>query len=276
MKSNFFLINLNSEKERLISVLDELYKVDLSDTLIRIEACDKKKAEIISYQYISQKAEENIKNPISTGILPNYAAVGCAISHIKCWKYIYDNNLEDGFIIEDDMKIQDIKNFKNDLWNIQRLINKNKSKKIFIGFNTKKILKKYRLRRDYDYDYDYYHNFKIGDKHLNQITDMFCGTYFYYVNRDMAKQLLDNLVNIDYQIDLEIGKLSKKFKYDHNNIFLNYNTDSLIHNNNLKSTIQFYILSIEDIMEIFNISEDIAIYIYKYIPNCFKKTRDKL
>ena len=109
MNFNFLLINLHSEKKRLLSTLDELYKIEQSDTIIRIEACDNIKAEQISYRYISQNAEENIKNPISTGILPNYSAVGCAISHINCWKYIVDNDMDGGFIIEDDIQINDAK-----------------------------------------------------------------------------------------------------------------------------------------------------------------------
>ena len=264
---NILLINLNKDKSRLFSTLDELYAVGQSDYITRIEACDKKMAEMISYKYISHKAEENIENPISTGILPNYAAVGCAISHIKCWKYIIDNNIEDVFVVEDDIQINNIKKYKNDLCNIKRIIAKNKNQTLFIGFN---------IRTNYKNDtYDYYQNFKVDGIHLNRIQDMFCGTSYYYINNQMATLLYDSLININYQIDLEIGKLAKNYIYNPNIIFLNFNTNSLTTNSKFKSTIQFYNISLNELVNIFNISEDIADCIYKYIPDCFKSKREQ-
>tara|TARA_B110000208_G_scaffold150585_1_gene181874 strand:+ start:264 stop:1088 length:825 start_codon:yes stop_codon:yes gene_type:complete len=273
MKFNFLLINLKGEKGRLINAIDELYSIEQSDSIIRIEACDKKKAEAISYQYISQKAEENIKNPICTGILPNYSAVGCAISHIKCWRYILDNNLESGLIVEDDIKINDVKKFKNNLWNINIFINNHKDKNLFLVFNSRRVNNK----NNYNYnDYNCSNDFNLKNNNFDKIKDMFIGTHFYYINRNMAKFLHEKIINMDYQIDLEIGKLAGQYFWDKTNLFINYNTNALTINNKFKTSIQFYVISINELIEIFSISEDIANCIYQYIPYCFKKSRDNI
>lgn len=266
-KSSYFLINLNEQKKRLISSLDELYRVGKSDNITRIEACGKKKAEFISYRYISQKAEDNIKNPLSTKIIPNYSAVGCAISHIKCWKYIIDNNIQHSFIVEDDIKINDDTKFKNDIFNIEKKVDNLKDKNILIVFNT------IRCNNNTNYYTNYDSIYHIRNIHLNRICGMFCNTYYYYINLNMAKLLYNNLNNIDYQIDLEIGRFASSYIHCKDTIFLNYNTNSIGCNPKFKTSIQFHVIDLKELMNIFNISEDIANCIYLYIPDCFKKKR---
>jgi hypothetical protein len=77
---------------------------------------------------------ENIQNIENTLIMPNYSAVGCAISHRKCWKYIIDNNINDCIIVEDDIEITDEKLFDIDMNYLSHKIN-NTPTPLFISFN---------------------------------------------------------------------------------------------------------------------------------------------
>ena len=112
---NVLLINLHNRPDRLIHSLNELKKIGLSKEVTRIEACNVPKAKQKISEYISITAYQNIIDTKSTCILPNYSSVGCAISHINCWKYIVKNNIQNCIIAEDDNEIVNPNSFKFEL-----------------------------------------------------------------------------------------------------------------------------------------------------------------
>lgn len=274
------IINLHNKYKKLVHTYQELEKVNLNDITTRIIACNEVEAKTNGYKYLTPKAYANIKNLKSTVIIPNYRALACAMSHIKCWKYIIDNNIEDCLIIEDDVEITDIELFKINYNNINEIIKKNKNNKaLFITMNSKLI----ELNDIYD---DIYNSSgilinKYNDgkniyykENIKQICNVFTRTHFYYVNNKMAKIFYNELNNIDYQIDIEIGLLAKKYRYYYDKLFLNIQTNSIIQSKNFISSVQFYNITINEIISIFNINYDVASLIYDNIPDIYKKKKE--
>tara|TARA_B110000208_G_C11798478_1_gene440730 strand:+ start:5742 stop:6611 length:870 start_codon:yes stop_codon:yes gene_type:complete len=264
------LINLDTQPKRLINTLNELKKIDENDYIIRINACSDEKAKQQYYKYISSAALNNINNIQNTAILPNYAAVGCAISHIKCWEYIVNNNLETTIIMEDDIEFKNESKFKIEFNKIKKLIKKHNDIAFFFTLNS---LQKKNTNSNYCYC-ETEKSILNTELEIEKIRNVFIGTFFYLINNKMAKLLLDNIYNIKYQIDIEIGLFAKKYIYNDNKaIFLNIKTDTLQISKKFKSTIQYYNITLQELEDIFSISEDIALCIYNYIPTCFKKNK---
>ena len=184
MNNLVFLINLHQRKERLNHTLNELKTVNLSNTVIRIEGCDSKKAEMLKHEYscidVYNNKEVKLK---SLNIIPTWSSLGCAISHVQCWKSILDMNIDYALICEDDLHIIDKNKF---LYNynygnnfLKNNINKSDNP-IFISLDG-----------------------KCKDKHLIKdniysIHGPFIGTACYIINKYMAKLLL-NIIPFKYQ-----------------------------------------------------------------------------
>lgn len=268
---NVLIINLQKRTDRLINVYKELDSINLSDSTIRIKAINSEEA----YNYIDKLGDIAISNILdikNTCIIPNLSALGCAVSHMKCWKYILDNNLDDGIIVEDDIKIMDQKHFNFDLCVIRNTIltdiKTQSTQPFFLVINPKindKVSATY-----YGYWYDDMNRDIIKNK-VYTLTKPFTGTYFYYINRHMAKYLLENLTKLTYQIDIEIGLLANR--HYNNNMFYAYNTDNL-GTVELGTDIQTYIIDLfyleQSLRDISNIPKEITNIIYTYIPDIFK------
>lgn len=275
---NILIINLQKRQDRLINVYEQLDSINLSDTTIRIKAiCDDD-----AYNYIdmlSNDAVANIINLESTCIIPNLSALGCAVSHINCWKYIVNNNLEYGIIVEDDIKITDNHFFNFDLCVIKNFVTEELKTRnthncpIFVAVNPK-------ANNDikvYNYGYWYENDHGKEDIVKNKVYNLskpFTGTYFYYVNRQMASYLLQNITKLTYQIDIEIGMLAVRERY--NNMFFGYTTDNLT-TENLGTDIQTYIIDQKYLgkclRDINDIPETITDIIYSYLPDIQKKIK---
>lgn len=297
------LINLSNRCNRLLHTLSELRKVNMSDYTTRIEACNEQYAKDNMHQYITNRVFNNIINTQSTMILPNFKALGCALSHIKCWKYILNSNLNGCFIVEDDIKIINVNKFLFDLDQVKRLIKKGlkKSKDLFISLNAKQInfnsqisynYIPYYLNETYNSYYGYEDNIYFQNHIINQVNNNLnysstennleliknpiIGTHFYYISKGMAKYFINNLEKITYQIDIEIGLLSNKvFNANCNKkIFINLKTSSIQQDKNFPTDIQSYNVDVKEISDILNLTEDISKIIYEFIPNCFKKCRN--
>ena len=316
------VINLSHNYKRLVHTFQELEKVNLNENVTRIIACNEDEAKIDGFRYLTPKAYSNIINVKSTLIIPNYRAVACAMSHIKCWQYIIDNNIDNCLIIEDDIEIINKQLFKINFNYITNIIKENKTNKsLFISMNSKMFNQKddnqynssgilindYQynssgiLINDYQYnssgilindndilinDYQYNNNNDIFINKMNNgnyinynseikhIYDIFTRCHFYYINKEMAQLLLNETKNIDYQIDIEIGLLAKKYKYYRDKIFLNIETGSIIQSKKFISSVQFYNITINEIVNIFNINHDIASIIYNHIPDIYKKKNE--
>ena len=265
MKINKLIINLYNRPSRLIHTINELRKVNLSDYIIRIEACTKNDAEKNKDQYISLKAYRNIKNTKCTTIIPNLAACACAMSHIKCWKYIVDNNITHSYIIEDDIEITNIDLFKLNIHLKKNIINLNNNNKLFISFNSNIV----KLNNFPDTSIEDYSNIK-------KINGLLVGTHFYYINYNMAKYLLTSCINITYQIDIEIGIIALKKYYCDYIKFLNIDTKCIRQSKKFNSDIQYYMISINELNNILRFPKEVNAIIFKFIPDHLKKNKNVL
>jgi GR25 family glycosyltransferase involved in LPS biosynthesis len=268
------IINLPNRPNRLIHTKNELRKVNLSDIVTILEAKTPEYSKKYFYKILHKDALINIKNPKNTNIIPNYKAVACIFSHLKCWEYIVENNISDCLIIEDDIKIVHKEEFLMDYNNFLKYIKKPSvcNKAIFITFNSKnfdcfyedskKTITNEYLCRD-------------GFNGIKRLNNPFMGTHFYYVNRKMARYFISSLKKIKYQLDLEIGLLSSiKDNYEKKNrIFGNIICDSIIQSKKFVSDIQNYLINIDEISLLFELDENLCKIIYEYIPDIYKKHR---
>lgn len=257
---NKFLINLISRPERLVHALKQLKKVGLSDYVVRIEGYDEKMSKNVMSEYINKDGYDNIKNIKNIYNIPNLNALGCAISHIKCWEYIADKATKHNFVFEDNIEIKDSVAFKIDINKIQSIVEDNSSKPLFISFNSEQLVFSRKFFTSH------------LDDCLEKIKNPFLGMNFYYVNVRMARLLLRHIKTISNQIDIEVGLIANKI-YSLRNDFCIYKTESLCRNKKFISDIQFYILGIDELIYILNLPEDICMKIYDYIPHLYKVNR---
>ena len=238
-----FILNLQSEKGKLIKTIDEIRKVNLFNNIIIRNAIPEDKAKENNFDFISYKAFNNItKNLESIDILPTWGAVGCAMSHFNCWKDMLNSNIPYGIICEDDIKINDIEKFKFNYFTSLNYVKK--TKPAFISFNS-------------------VYNSSYGNENLAKINSMFTGTSCYILNIGAIKKLL-NIIPLTYQIDLAIGMISNTLDIDCR-IF----NDNSIENYNHISSTQYYFIKLNDLKNILKnkLPIEIIIKIYSYLPS---------
>lgn len=270
-----YLINLPDRQERLFHSLEQLRKVDLDDMITIVKAVSPEEAQKQQFSFLTKQGYQNIKNPQSTLLIPNYKALGCSISHQKCWSHMVVNNIEEAFIMEDDILVTNPDFFRFELEQVREIIKDNSSKATFILFNGKYI------KNNYNYEYDSYYSQmgSLGDcispydhysdiKYFPYINYSVIGCHFYYLNLKMATFLVKKLKHISYQIDIEISNLAKVYN-DH--IFLNVESSSIIQSSQFPSDIQFYSISKHEISYLFNLNIDISNQIWNYLLPCFRR-----
>ena len=277
-----FIINLPNRKNRLINTISELESVGLGKNIIRELAVTPDEAFEKRYEYLSYEAIKNIKNPVSTKIIPSYKALACAISHINVWKKILDLDLKYAIVVEDDILIKDTEKFK--IWynNIKNNIDLEKNEKngYFVTFGSKIL----NIENENNYYYNQYtdniSNLNIENENIEPIRCSFMSSHFYFINQNMIKYLLQNIHNLTYQIDIQIGIIageiltaySNEFKHHK---FLNINTNCIQQNTNYKSDIQFYKISPKELFSILNKKYIIALELIEkiifFIPDIYKQ-----
>lgn len=269
---NILIINLQHRTDRLLNIYNQLDSIGLADTTIRIKAIDKNEA-LKHINMLSPEVCTNINDIYSTSIIPNFSAFGCALSHMKCWKHIIDNNLEDGIILEDDIKIVDPVLFRLDLIKVNHYISESEtSDPIILLFNPDFSINM-NINDMYNAEYRYYNSHNINNNNnIYQIISPFTNTSMYYINRHMAKYLLEKITTLTYQIDIELGYISSRCP---NNIaFYGYNTTNLT-TNMMGTDIQTYLISIaileQTITQCIDMPKELINIIYDYIPAIFKK-----
>ena len=260
-----FIINIKQNKKRLQSTLHELQKISFDDFYTIVNAITPKDIKNPE-EYIDYKTYMNILNPTQSIMLPTFGSLACALSHMKIWKHIVQNNIKKAFIIEDDIKITDKVKFKFDLQTMYRFIT-NIHSKILFTFGSKYFKKEY-INNPY---YHYYGQFKLQKdtkKQITQISGPIIGTHFYYVNKDICLYLLNHIKKIKYQIDVEIGLLS------HNINIYNFNTQAIQQNKTFKSDVQLPLISLKDVYNLMKHklqSKNISQIIFSYIPYIFRQ-----
>ena len=245
-----FIINLESKEDQLIRTIKELRQINIFNNIIIRTATDKIDAKYNPFEYISYKAFNNIKNIKSFDILPTWGAVGCAISHYKCWQDILKSKLDYAIICEDDIKINDIKKFKFNYYQCIPLMKTNKA--LFISFNSENS-------SSYNYPYT-----ESCDKNntLKHIIGTFTGMSFYIINKLAIEKLL-YLTPITYQIDIAISKFSIP------DLQLLFFDDNSLKNYTHTSTVQYYFITLNELMNILikYLPEDLIKMIYSLLPN---------
>ena len=102
---NTLIINLKKDEKKYNILHKKCLENDI--TPIRIEAI-----------YGKELTKEQLKESTSE-FSYNYSTlgqIGCWLSHVKCWNYIIDNNLDKALILEDDASfVSDFKNKINDI-----------------------------------------------------------------------------------------------------------------------------------------------------------------
>ena len=260
-----FIINIKQNKKRLQSTLHELQKILFDDFYTIINAITPKDIQNPE-EYIDYKTYMNILNPTQSIMLPTFGSLACALSHMKVWKHIVQNNIKEAFIIEDDIMITNKVKFKFDLQMMYQFIH-NTDSKLFFTFGSKHFKKLYS--RYYRYDEPFTIQQQNDSKEpITQISGPIIGTHFYYVNKDACLYFLNHIQKIKYQIDIEIGLLSHRLN------MYNLNTSAIQQNKTFKSNVQLPLLSLEEVHDLFKSrlkSKYITRMIFSYIPYLFRQ-----
>ena len=272
-----YIINLPERPERLHHSIEQLRKVNLDDMITIVRAVSPEEAQCCQFDYLGKSGYQNIRNPQNTLLLPNYKALACFISHQKCWKHMVQHDIEEAFIIEDDLEITNPHFFRFDLEQTKEIIEENYDKPMYIIFNGK-----YLENKNGDSNY-YYYLESNQTKNVNDVLSQFgiypeikyfpyidcsvVGCGYYYVNLKMATLLLQKLKHINYQLDVEISNLAKIYT---GHIFLNVESSSITQSKKFTSDIQFYQISQYEISYLFNLNSDISRQILDYLPMFYR------
>ena len=209
-----YIINLKKEKERLNLVKKELKKIANFNNINVFEAIDSKKSEEIAHEYIDYAAYENIVYKLSsTKILPTWSSVGCAISHYQCWDLIkkqYESNKSKfnfGIIVEDDIKIENIKKALFKIYKIFNTFKRLKYDNLMVLFNC---FKNPNLNTDNDLEYNdnTNNNYTVHFlEDIEKINNEFIGTHFYFINIEFIKILQKYILPIKFQLIFKLEDL---------------------------------------------------------------------
>jgi len=241
-----YIINLHNKEDRFIRTVKELRKVNLSKNITRIEATTSDEAKGMRFKYTTPDVYNNIETELkSTKIMPTWASLGCAISHINCWTDIAKDKLNYAVILEDDIIINDVEKFLYSYNNALATFTR-KSTCHIIGLNSESNSK-----------------CNIIDN-LYECYGSFYKTHCYIINLGAVNYLLNNICPLKYQIDIQLGLISNR-----SNNYLRcytYIDSGIVQDDKLISTVQYYFLSQEDLINLFDLPLEILEIIYRYLP----------
>ena len=257
---NILLINLETNKDRKLHSLQQFTKCGLGNQLQIINATNSIEAQQQKHNYISLQANNNIeKQFINDAILPTWGAVGCAISHSRCWEYIIENNLPYAMICEDDIEIVDIDNF---LFTVNRAI-----------MYHKNFLYDKSLPDQENHSFNSNNLMTVIDGNIlntntkidRRIKTPFTHSHCYIINQECCRYFLHKLIPITHQLDYQIGFLAdtnSKDLYVYN--IVNGGTKQ---SNQFHSDTQYMYLSLPSLKKILStIPDEACEIIYLYLP----------
>jgi GR25 family glycosyltransferase involved in LPS biosynthesis len=175
-------INLARRPDRNKHMLKLLKDNNLMDVTTRIDGVDGKllKRDNIPPTIVTKKGIKDAFNDNERTFEPlTIGAIGCALSHKKCFEYIVDNNISACLILEDDITVVD---------------------------NFGDIIRSFDLPNNYDIYFLGYHSAGKSsniDDNWYKPRDAY-GLFGYVVTYDGAVKLLDKVFPISQQIDSEI------------------------------------------------------------------------
>ena len=259
---SILLINLETNDNRKQHSMEQFQKCNLDRNVHIIKATNPQEAKTLKYNYISQYANTNLeKNFKNDAILPTWGAVGCAISHSRCWEYIIEQDLPYALICEDDIEITDTDIF---LFSVNKAIMYHKN---FIYDNSLP-----GLNNNNSYCYKGKNLMTLIDAQpLNKTTidgrvlTPFTHSHCYIINQECCRYFLHKLIPITYQIDYQMGFLAQK---EPNNVFIyNIINGGTKQSNKFYSDTQYIFLSLSSLKKILtNIPDEACEIIHKYLP----------
>ena len=209
INTNAYVICLKKHNEKRCNVhypyIQKLFK-----TSKRIDAVNGYNIDVENDSRISLYAKYHIQHYLKTDSsqIESKGAIGCALSHIKIWKQIVEDN-KPSFIIEDDV---DIHGYENKI--IQTFENMPTDKSLhlmsFIYINSGFVTQKWK---HISYNSDWY---SISNRN-------FGGTQMYYLTPEGAQILLNHVFPINVHIDAYIAYLASVPSFKFNAIFLKKN-----------------------------------------------------
>jgi glycosyl transferase family 25 len=210
-----FLINLDKHMCKYEKSSGTLEKAGFTD-IRRISAIDGTKLK--NYSKITTLHTrfllENQSYRCSHQLLNTLGAIGCYLSHIKCWKEMIKKGYSGVFIFEDDLEL--VPNFTEKISKIMENIPDDCD---LLSFGYVKILKQ--------------HPFKNS---IEMSKSNYLGTQGYYITKQGAEKLLQHIFPIEIQID---GYLSMMNYFNYINIY--FTDKTLVTQNNINGSSINYI-----------------------------------
>lgn len=175
------VINLEKSKDRWDNMLNQTKNQDL--ILNRIDAIYGKDVDLDKIDITPFAKEYNSPN-----------IIGCYLSHVKAWKHVIDNDIEECFIFEDDVYVNKNINIVK-RFNIMRKYIPKDTDVILLGthyhwFINSCLILMSGYKTPKDMNLYFYKPFN------------FFGLHAYYVTKNSAKKLLDNISTVSYHVDV--------------------------------------------------------------------------
>jgi GR25 family glycosyltransferase involved in LPS biosynthesis len=129
--------------------------------------------------------------------LNTMGAIGCYLSHVKCWQNIIDHNLESAIVFEDDVKLVDLEG------TTEGTTEGTAESTNFLA-QLNKYIRELPVGTDlFPFGYSNLRN-SCDAEYINELfikCGLFFGTHAYYITRRGAEILLKNAFPIEIQVD---------------------------------------------------------------------------
>ena len=222
--NKIYIITLDHSQENYDLIADKLSNLGLSD----------------SVEYKIVKGHNGSKDPLPDdfNVYDNWkipstnewynrevsdSEIGCAISHINCWRNILKDNVDAALILEDDVEISNL-----DLWPqaVVCLPHKNKWDVLYLGYQNKNHIMPLPVLVKWRFIYPVLNFLKIKRYNLKKIRLTFDrlynkhwiqlgahnGAYAYLVNKNAAKKIIEYNTPLFVQADVVLMDLIIKGK----------------------------------------------------------------
>lgn len=184
MNTHVFLINLDRHKTKYNNSMKILKSIGLNN-IERISAVDGRKINLkdIDLTWYTKFLLRKPNYRCAHEQLNTRGAIGCYLSHMKCWETLVKNGYDNAFIFEDDLNI-----LKNFLYEFNQLMIPSDCDLLSFGYidGTNKV--------------------KVNDQFLK--CDTFMGTQGYFITSKGAEKLLKYAFPMETQIDAYISLMN--------------------------------------------------------------------
>ena len=196
------LINRHDRPQRLLSSLTEIRKLTGSHLINLVNAVTPQEAENQRHRLITREAYQNIQNRgPSTLVLPTWGAVACAASHYQCWQNSTWSDHSFHLVLEDDIHFSDLETFQFDLMRALDILKSEQYASDNTSMTERPTIFLFNSSaRNYT---------KQLDNGLESVIGQFTKTHCYLLNYKAAKYLQEYCHRFTYQLDIQIGLLSK-------------------------------------------------------------------